>query len=798
MNDRLPAVILGGSVNAVSVARSLGGAGVTVLALGRPQSPVRFSRFCSEFHAFDGLEVQPAWLEWLERSPREAVLLPCDDEGLELIARNRSRLTALGYRPFEANDDVLLAMLDKQATYELARAAGIEAPWTIEIRGCDAVPGGPEPTFPCAVKPIHSHVFQQRAVKPVKALVVATETELEEALAYVRELDVDAIVTEIIPGGDDQLCSYYSYLDVAGQPLLHLTKRKLRQYPPGFGLGCYHITDHNPEVARLGLAFFQSAGVRGLANVEFKRDARDGRLKLIECNHRFTAANEQLRAAGMDLALFVYSRLAGIPGPDVSRYRAGVRLWYPIQDTRTFLARNRDGDLELSTWLSSLLHRQRFPLFSRSDARPSLAASWWIARRVLGRRLSRTPPARVATPSDRPAVAEHNGRPTLHELGSARSTVVADLEALEPLVPAWRELSTLTGNIFVTPEWFLTWARHYGDDDSHPFVPVVHDGDGGVRGLVPLVLTSSRMKVLRFAGSSLGDYFQPVCGADDVGLVTRLATRELLARSADWNLAVLHNIDPLPGWPGTLLAASRRQLRAVWDDASVLPYAELGGGSFEEYLATRSRNLRSQLGRKLRGLERAHDIRFRLVEDPREVPGAMRLFFDLHDRRWEQKGGSSVAPGRARAFHTDLAVAACEQGWLRLWLLELDGEPAASFYGWSIGGRYSYYLAGFDPVWSRHSVGLLLLAHTVRSAAEEGAHTYDFLLGDEVYKDRFASGERRVRTAMVTRPLHPARGLAMVDVGMRRAGRQLPDNMQEELRLQAARVLDRMPSTRRR
>ena len=51
----------------------------------------------------------------------------------------------------------------------------------------------------------------------------------------------------------------------------------------------------------LGLALFGHAGLRGVANVEFKRDPRDGRLKLIECNARFTAANGLLTASGIDL-----------------------------------------------------------------------------------------------------------------------------------------------------------------------------------------------------------------------------------------------------------------------------------------------------------------------------------------------------------------------------------------------------------------------------------------------------------------------------------------------------------------
>jgi predicted ATP-grasp superfamily ATP-dependent carboligase len=49
----------------------------------------------------------------------------------------------------------------------------------------------------------------------------------------------------------------------------------------------YHVTDWNEEVAGVGLQLCTGVGIQGIANPEFKRDALGGRLKLVECNHRF-------------------------------------------------------------------------------------------------------------------------------------------------------------------------------------------------------------------------------------------------------------------------------------------------------------------------------------------------------------------------------------------------------------------------------------------------------------------------------------------------------------------------------
>lgn len=364
-------------MNAVSVARSLGAAGVKVYALGQETSAVRRSRACDVFVDLGGDgDVQGRWLEWLARGPAGAVVLPCDDDGVELIARHRATLRDLGYLPFEADDDVMLAMLSKARTYQLARQIGVPAPNTASVATLQELEAvAARSTYPCALKPVFAHRFQRRSRTGVKAFVVRDAPELRERFAAALGMGVEMLVTEIIPGRDDQIFGYHAYIDERGGPLFEVTKRKLRQYPTGFGVGCYHVTGWDPEVADLGRAFLQRIGARGLANVEFKRDARDGALKLIECNHRFTATNEQIRLAGIDLALFTYNRLLGRPCPAVDTFRSGVTLWYPAQDTRALLDLRRAGDLSVAQWIGSVLRRQHLPLWRWDDPGPSVASA---------------------------------------------------------------------------------------------------------------------------------------------------------------------------------------------------------------------------------------------------------------------------------------------------------------------------------------------------------------------------------------------------------------------------------------
>jgi predicted ATP-grasp superfamily ATP-dependent carboligase len=213
-----------------------------------------------------------------------------------------------------------------------------------------------------------------------KGLVVRSRQEL---VAAARGL-VGVVVTEIVPGPEDAFCSYYTYM-VDGEPLFHFTKRKLRQYPVRWGTGTYHLGEWVPDAHETGLRLFRAAGLVGLGNVEFKRDERDHKLKLIECNLRLTAADPMIRASGLDLPGLLYDRALGREVRPASRFREGVRQWHPLTDVRALFDYRREGSLTAGEWARSLLHRQQLPLLSSDDLRPS----WVNVRDVAGRALQK-------------------------------------------------------------------------------------------------------------------------------------------------------------------------------------------------------------------------------------------------------------------------------------------------------------------------------------------------------------------------------------------------------------------------
>jgi CelD/BcsL family acetyltransferase involved in cellulose biosynthesis len=319
--------------------------------------------------------------------------------------------------------------------------------------------------------------------------------------------------------------------------------------------------------------------------------------------------------------------------------------------------------------------------------------------------------------------------------GSLDMDETDDLESVED---DWRALADASGNVFCTWEWAQAWLAHQGGGVA-PFVVRARDASGAVVGLVPLYLTRvGGVSVARFVGQGPADEAGPVCAPRDDPAVSAALAAHRGKRS--WNVLLAERLRAPGPWrdaPGA---------RVLNQEGS--PVVDIAGVTWEDYLASRSSNFRSQVRRKERKLHREHGLSYRLSDDPARLDADMEALFDLHRRRWGPDASGAFGADR-EAFHLAFAAAAQQRGWLRLWLAEVEGRPVAAWYGFRFGGADWYYQFGRDPEWDRESVGLVLLAHTLREAMADGLGEYRLLRGSEPYKDRFSTRDPGIQTVAV-------------------------------------------------
>ena len=335
---------------------------------------------------------------------------------------------------------------------------------------------------------------------------------------------------------------------------------------------------------------------------------------------------------------------------------------------------------------------------------------------------------------------------------------------LATLRDEWTALADAAGNLFGTWEWADAWWRTYGGDRPLRITACRHPSDGRLVALLPLYLASRKpVRTLRFLGHGPADQLGPICAPEDRQATAAAVRRLARGGLKGWDLLIADRLPQTEGWAGMLGG------RVVHVEES--PTLMIGGRSFDEFLASRSKNFREQARRRERKLRREHEVDIRL-SDAEHLEADLDALFSLHEARWEEE--SEALRGERERFHRDFARRALERGWLRLWVLEADGAPRAAWYGFRFARMDWYYQSGRDPEWERQSVGFVLLAHTVRHAFDDGMLEYRLLRGGEEYKGRFSSDEPTLETIAIPRNLAgrgamlAARSAASMPPGLRR------------------------------
>ena len=310
------------------------------------------------------------------------------------------------------------------------------------------------------------------------------------------------------------------------------------------------------------------------------------------------------------------------------------------------------------------------------------------------------------------------------------------------------------------PSPFMSWAWHRAWADSAPAAEVAASealvlwGVGGaVQALLPVLLRRVAfhrvpVSALTWAIGDLGcpDHLDVLAEpAADVGALAPVLSE------IPWQLLILSNLAPNAATARRLCEsiaghgyALRRQ--ALWG----CPYLELCD-DWDRYLGTLTRTRRQTLRRKERNLRRHHAMAIVDYDGDRLDEGWSRLV-TLHERRWERGGGGAFQDPSVRRLHRRFAgeLAARQQLWLTT--LDLDGEPAAAWYGFTFHDTVYFYQSGRDPRWDRKSVGLVLMEAMIRRAVEGGYRRFDFLRGDDVYKRQWTKTRQMTEEITVFRP----------------------------------------------
>ena len=326
-------------------------------------------------------------------------------------------------------------------------------------------------------------------------------------------------------------------------------------------------------------------------------------------------------------------------------------------------------------------------------------------------------------------------------------TISVRKENFDTITDEWECILPHTGanTIFITPWWQQLWWRRYGDSEARLEIFSVRNGDS-LLGIAPLM---TRGDTLSFLGDTdLFDYHDFLVreGCEDTFYTALWQQIEAM----DWNTMELKSLressETLSRFPR--LAEANNWTTSISEE-DVSPYTHLHP-SWDEYVAGLRKKDRHELRRKLRRLNDGNSATQYALRKPNAIADALPEFFRLMRASRPDKD-DFLTPDREQFFR-DLAQELASRDQFKLFFLELNDIRVASCICFDYNGSYLLYNSGYDPEYSRLSVGLLNKALCIQDAIETGKKSFDFLRGNERYKYNLGGTNQTIHELVIRRP----------------------------------------------
>jgi CelD/BcsL family acetyltransferase involved in cellulose biosynthesis len=300
---------------------------------------------------------------------------------------------------------------------------------------------------------------------------------------------------------------------------------------------------------------------------------------------------------------------------------------------------------------------------------------------------------------------------------------------LEGLRDEWQDLLSRAPepHVFHRPTWQGLWLEHFGNG-REPLFLAARDGDHLV-GVAPLMRDGLRLALV--GDHEICDYMdfvvEPGRESEFFAAVFRSLGEE------PWEEMDLRGLAAYsPALEELSTATNGLGWRVERELEAVAPHVELPS-SWEEYLARLDGKNRHELRRKMRRLRQSGArVELRDLRSPQEVAAGMEDFLRLHTAARQDK--ADFMTPQMQSFFRAMSVALADEGLIRLFMMDLDGRPAATVLCFDCCRQLHLYNSGFDPELASLSVGLLSKVLCLEVALNEGKGCLDFLRGSEPYK----------------------------------------------------------------
>jgi CelD/BcsL family acetyltransferase involved in cellulose biosynthesis len=318
--------------------------------------------------------------------------------------------------------------------------------------------------------------------------------------------------------------------------------------------------------------------------------------------------------------------------------------------------------------------------------------------------------------------------------------VVRTDSALEALRPEWERLYEAASpqNPFLSWGWTAACRAHHCPRAGLYLHTAREHGE--LVAVAPLRIERQLgLRVLRFLGDGRSDYLGFLSRADRPDLHPALLDA-LKARSGEWDLAVLRHVSDV--YSPLSAASVPERIGSAEIEGTVAPFLRFPG-DWAELCANGPSQIR-HTKRPARKFEK-EDGTVQRVTGP-EAAAYVEEIAAVEARSWKgEKGCARFQPGAGQELLRRALAELGAREAVELWIARLEERPIAFLINFLTPDRVCYYQGAYDEELRRYYAGGVLHYRAMERAWTAGLREYDFMCGDEGYKNGWTNGVRSVR-----------------------------------------------------
>jgi len=252
------------------------------------------------------------------------LLIPMEDETIAVLLKVRKTIEKLTNFPVPSKN-ILEKAWDKAETIKIAKKIGIPVPKTYFS------PDDKNIEFPLVVKP--------RKGSGGRGLVyIDNRDDLQEEYRWIQKEYSKPLIQERLPQEGEEL-GVNLLFNENQKVMAGFTYKRLRSYPVSGGPSTLRESTKNDHIMEMAIALMKAMKWYGVAMIEFKKDSRNGKMKLMEVNPRFWGSLALSISAGVNFPYLLYKMAMGEKLKPVFDYKIGVRCrWLVPGDILHFLS----------------------------------------------------------------------------------------------------------------------------------------------------------------------------------------------------------------------------------------------------------------------------------------------------------------------------------------------------------------------------------------------------------------------------------------------------------------------------